>query len=69
MTSRWIPTLGYDVAKVDGKVLVLVRGGDYYGPGLATDELPAWRVYAITTDLDNARKIARALNLTVEPQP
>lgn len=57
--SNWISTQGYDVAAIDRKACVMVKGGDYYADWI-TD--PAWRIYATAADMDAARKIAGVLN-------
>jgi hypothetical protein len=53
----WVePT--YDFGIIDGRTVVLQRGGDFYSSGA----LPAWKIYATTNDLDAARKIVAALS-------
>lgn len=61
--SEWFPTTAYDVAYIDHKALVLVRGGNYYN--LARGEIPAWRQFAVAKDVDDARRIAKAMNATL----
>ena len=61
--SKWINTLGYTVAFINKQAMVLVKGGDYYAD-YVTD--PAWRFFANTASVDDARKIADALNAAIE---
>lgn len=62
--SNWIDVQGYDVAVIDKRPVVLVRGGGYYESGITT---PAWRVFCTCADLYDARRVAHALNDTLNP--
>lgn len=64
MTGKWVPVLAYDVAYIDKRSMVLIRGGDWYK--LPPGALPGWRLYAAAVDMDAARSIAKALNGALE---
>jgi len=60
----WFP-FEYAPGFIDGKGVVLVRGGHYYPSRLEREDL-AWRLYATCdagySTADDARKIVKALN-------
>ena len=61
MADRWVPNLGYSLAKVDGQTLVLRRGLLYVAPYVPDHEVMA-RPFAIATDYDAGVLIMNALN-------
>jgi len=60
MTDRWVPTLGFYLAKVDGQVLVLMHGGLHVRPHIPDDEVML-RPIATTVDYDEGVRIIQAL--------
>ncbi len=64
MTDRWIPTIGYELAKIDGKTIVLRRGGKHVKPQIPDDEAMLVPV-AEVVDYDEGVKILRGLRATV----
>jgi hypothetical protein len=64
MADRWVPTLGFDLAKVGGAVHVLKRGGLFVKSQVSDDEVML-RPVAVATDYDEGVRILRALRSTV----
>lgn len=60
MSDRWVPTLGFFLAKVDGQVLVLKHGGLHVRPNIPDDEVML-RPIATTIDYDEGVRIIQAL--------
>ena len=66
MSGRVWVTPTYTQGFIEGRAVVLRRGGDHYPSTWRPDDLP-WKIHATCTDLDDARRIVRLLNDQVEP--
>lgn len=66
MAERWVPTLGYMLAKVDGKVLVLRHGRMHVKTTIPDDEVML-RPIAVAVDYDEGTAILRALRDAMPP--
>lgn len=60
MAERWVPTLGYSVANVDG-VYCVMRHGRKYVTDRVKDEDVSLSIMAKATDYNEAVEIVRAL--------
>lgn len=66
MTDRWVPTKGYLLARVDGKILVLRHGRKHVSPKVPDDEIVLDPI-ATAKDYDEGVGILRALRGTMDP--
>jgi hypothetical protein len=60
VADRWVPTLGYMLARVDGRVLVMRHGRTHVKQSVPDDEVML-RVVAEAADYDAGAEILRAL--------
>ena len=60
MADRWVPTSGYSLAMVDGKVLVLRHGGKHVRLNVPDDEVML-RPIATAVDYSEGQRVIRAL--------
>jgi len=69
MSDDWRPTSGYELVKVDGRILVVRRGGKYVKARIPDDEMTLMPV-GEAIDYDEGVRIVRALRLTLaDPTP
>lgn len=66
MTDRWVPTLGYSLARIDGKVHVLRHGRLHVKDSVPDDEVML-RSIAVATDYDDGVAIVRAMRQAMPP--
>lgn len=67
MAERWVPTLGYMLARVDGKVVVLRHGCVHVREAVPDDEVML-RPIAVAQDYDEGIAIVRALRDSMPPR-
>lgn len=66
MSERWVPTLGYELARIDGAVHVLRRGSIFVRERIPDDEVML-RSIAVAEDYDEGVRIVRALRSALGP--
>ena len=66
MSERWVPTIGYELGRIDGAVHVLRRGGLHVKEQIPDDEVML-RSIAVAEDYDEGVRIVRALRASLAP--
>ena len=67
MAERWVPTLGYMLARIDGKVIVLRHGRRHVKDSIPDDEVMLTPI-AGAIDYDEGVAIVRALRDSMPPR-
>lgn len=65
--ERWVPTLAFDLARIDTTYYIVKRGGLHVRATIPDDEV-SWRPIGTATDYDEAIRICRALRATLTEQ-
>lgn len=65
MADRWVPVLGYMLAKIEGHYFILQHGGRYVGANVPNNEI-LLRSIAEVADYDRAVDIIRALRAALD---